>query len=326
MIVSCAPFRVSFAGGGSDIPSFYREHGGAVLSCAISKYSFVVIHPYFNRSGVHLKYSQTELVERPDEVRHPIIREALKMLSVKDGIEIASIADIPSGTGLGSSSSFCVALLNGLHAHAKTFASKEELAQQACTIEINRLGEPIGKQDQYAAAYGGVNFIEFQRNDSVVVHPLTLSPDFSRQLEKCILLFYTGDQRDARSILAVQNTEVSGSRKKSDTVTQMVELAHEMRAMLMAENLEGFGRALHRGWLMKRSLSSRISTSSVDALYEKALANGALGGKLAGAGGGGFLALFCPPEKQALLREAMAGHQELPFRFDWAGARIAFAQ
>jgi D-glycero-alpha-D-manno-heptose-7-phosphate kinase len=326
MIVSCAPFRVSFAGGGSDIPAFYRQHGGAVLSCTITKYSFVVIHPYFNHSGVHLKYSSTELVDRPEDVKHPIMREALKMLNVDSGIEIASIADIPSGTGLGSSSSFCTALLNGLHAHANTFVSKEQLAREACTLEIERLGEPIGKQDQYAAAYGGLNFIEFNQNDSVVVHPLTLSPDCSRQLERRLLLFYTGDQRDAREILASQTTAMSSDQEKQDTVRRMVDLAREMRSALMQEDLDGFAEALHRGWVLKRSLSSSISTSTADRLYETALENGAVGGKLAGAGGGGFLVLYCPPEKQKQLRESLAGYQELPFRFDWAGARIAFAQ
>ena len=237
MIVSCAPFRVSFAGGGSDVPAFYRRDGGAVLSCTISKYSFAVIHPYFNRTGVHLKYSSTELVDRTEEVKHPIMREALRMLRVDSGIEIASIADIPSGTGLGSSSSFCVALLNGLYAHCGKFVSKQKLAEEACEIEIDELGEPIGKQDQYAAAYGGINFIEFNRDDSVLVHPLTLSPDCRTRLESGMLLFYTGEQRNTREILADHNSAVARDQKPRDTLKRMVELAQGMRSMLMQEDL-----------------------------------------------------------------------------------------
>ncbi len=326
MIVSCAPFRISFAGGGSDIPSFYRRHRGAVLSCTIAKYIFITIHPYFDSSKYHLKYSRTELVDRVDDVVHPILREALKMLNIDGGIEIASVADLPSGTGLGSSSSFCVALLNGLHAHLNNFVSKERLAQEACTIEIDRLGEPIGKQDQYAAAYGGLNFIEFTRNDSVVLQPLSLPSDCVGELERSMLLFYTGEQRPARNILAPLNAAIANDRNKFDTVKRMVDLAYELRETLMSGNLDGFAECLHRGWLMKRSLTSDISTSTVDRLYESAIKNGALGGKLAGAGGGGFLVLYCPPERQDRVREALAGHQELPFRFDWAGTRILFAQ
>ena len=190
MIVSCAPFRVSFAGGGSDIAAYYSKQPGAVLSCAIARYSFVIVHSYFDREKYHLKYSSTELADSLDEVRHPILREALRMQGIAPGIEIVSVADIPSSTGLGSSSSFSVALLNGLYAHRSIFASKDRLAEEACTLEIERLGEPIGKQDQYAAAFGGLNLIEFDKNNGVNVQPVVLPQSVSAALESNIMLFY----------------------------------------------------------------------------------------------------------------------------------------
>jgi len=326
MIVSCAPFRVSFAGGGSDIAAFYRRSPGAVLSCAITRYSFIMIHPYFNSSRIHLKYSRTELVDKLEDVQHPILRESLALTDVKGGVEIASIADIPSGTGLGSSSAFSVALLHGLYAYQNRFVSKEKLAQEACHIEIDRLGEPIGKQDQYASAYGGFNLIEFNSNGAVVVHPLNLPTALIAELEANLMLFYTGDQRSASAVLSDQNQNVASDQTKFETLQRMVELAYELRDKLAAGDLSGFAQGLHRGWVMKQSLSARISTTLVDKLYETAIAAGALGGKLAGAGGGGFLVLFCPREKQAQVRAALSGYQEMPFRIDWTGTRVAFAQ
>src|SRR5262245_33686189 len=204
MIVSCAPFRVSFAGGGSDIHSFYSKRRGAVLSCAVAKYSFIVIHPFFNADKYHLKYTRTELVDRLDEVQHPILREALRMQAIAPGIEIVSVADIPGGTGLGSSSSFSVALINALYAYRRIFVPKETLAAEACSLEIERLHEPIGKQDQYAAAYGGINLIEFERHGGVTVQPLLLPQAALAELEGNLMLFYTGTQRDAREMLAGQ--------------------------------------------------------------------------------------------------------------------------
>jgi len=326
MIVSCAPFRVSFAGGGSDISAFYCKRRGAVLSCAIAKYSFIVVHPYFNATKYHLKYARTELVDRLEEIQHPILREALRMQGIDPGIEITSVADIPGGTGLGSSSSFSVALINALYAHRRIFVPKETLAHEACMLEIERLGEPIGKQDQYAAAYGGVNLIEFERHGGVTVQPLLLPAAVLSGLEQNLMLFYTGSQRDARTILSSQVAAIENDGLATKRMQQMVDLAYEMRDILLAGELDSFGRALHRGWEIKRGLSSEISTSSIDKLYEKALAAGALGGKLAGAGGGGFLLLYCPADEQARVRAALDGLQRLEFRFDWGGARIAFAQ
>ena len=243
MIVSCAPFRVSFAGGGSDLAQFYRRRRGAVLSCAITKYAFVVVHPYFNAAKYHLKYARTELVDRIDKVQHRLLREALRMMKIEPGIEVVSIADIPSGTGLGSSSSFSVALLNALYAHQRVFAPKEQLAQEACMLEIERLGEPIGKQDQYAAAYGGVNLIEFEPHGGVTVQPLALPTATATELESNLLLFFTGSQRDARSVLAHQIDAVEQDATTFGRVERMVALAYEMRDLLLAGDLDGFGRA-----------------------------------------------------------------------------------
>lgn len=326
MIVSCAPFRVSFAGGGSDIASFYRQRRGAVLSCAIAKYSFIVIHPFFNATKYHLKYARTELVDRIDEIQHPILREALRMQAVEPGIEIASVADIPGGTGLGSSSSFSVALINALYAYRRIFVPKETLANEACVLEIEHLGEPIGKQDQYAAAYGGVNLIEFERHGGVTVQPLLLPTTTLANLEANLMLFYTGTQRDARTVLTGQVASLESDDATVSRMQQMVDLTYEMRDLLLAGDLDGFGLALHRGWEMKRGLSNQISTSMIDQYYARARSAGAIGGKLAGAGGGGFLLIYCPRPAQADVRKALEGLQSLEFRFDWGGARIAFAQ
>jgi D-glycero-alpha-D-manno-heptose-7-phosphate kinase len=326
VIVSCAPFRVSFAGGGSDIAQFYRRERGAVLSCALAKYAFVVVHPYFNAFKYHLKYARTELVERIDQIQHPILREAMRMQKVEPGIEVVSVADVPSGTGLGSSSSFSVALLNALYAHRRMFAPKEVLAQGACELEIERLGEPIGKQDQYAAAYGGINLIEFERHGGVTVQPLLLATATAAELESNLMLFFTGSQRDARTVLAHQVAAVESSEATFGRLRNMVELAYEMRDLLLAGDLDAFGKALHRGWEMKRGISAMISTSAIDQVYDRALAAGALGGKIAGAGGGGFLVLYCPKPAQSQVRKALSDLQSLDFRFDWGGARIAFAQ
>jgi D-glycero-alpha-D-manno-heptose-7-phosphate kinase len=326
MIVSCAPFRVSFAGGGSDIASFYRKARGAVLSCAIAKYSFIVVHPFFNASKYHLKYTRTELVDRLNEIQHPILREALSMQGIEPGIEIVSVADIPGGTGLGSSSSFSVALINALYAHRRIFVPKETLASESCVLEIERLGEPIGKQDQYAAAYGGVNLIEFERHGGVTVQPLVLPTATISELEGNLMLFYTGSQRDARVVLSEQVAAIESDGAVVARMQRMVDLAYEMRDLLIAGKLDAFGDALHRGWEMKRSISKQISTSAIDDIYAKARAAGALGGKLAGAGGGGFLLLYCPRSAQERVRKALGALQPMEFRFDWGGARIAFAQ
>jgi D-glycero-alpha-D-manno-heptose-7-phosphate kinase len=326
MIVSCAPFRVSFAGGGSDIPSFYRKSRGAVLSCAIAKYSFIVVHPFFNANKYHLKYTRTELVDCFNDIQHPILREALRMQEIGPGIEIVSVADIPGGTGLGSSSSFSVALINALYAHRRIFVPKETLATEACLLEIEKLGEPIGKQDQYAAAYGGINLIEFERHGGVTVQPLLLPQATLSQLEGNLMLFYTGNQREAREMLSQQVAALESDNKAVSQVQKLVDLAYTMRDLLLRGELDAFGQALHRGWEIKRDIGAHISTSIIDDVYARARDAGAIGGKLAGAGGGGFLVLYCPKTAQDRVRQALKSLQSLEFRFDWGGARIAFAQ
>ena len=326
MIVSCAPFRVSFAGGGSDLPLFYRRSRGAVLSCAIAKFSFAIAHQYFNEDKYHLKYARTELVDTIDAISHPLFREAMRMQKIEPGIEITSIADLPSGTGLGSSSSFAVALLNALYAYRSIFVSKERLASEACVLEIEKLGEPIGKQDQYAAAFGGINFVEFHQNGSVTVQPLVLPTTTTAMLEENLLLLYTGRQRDAHSVLSKQADIMQKDANKFATVQRMVELAHKMRDMLVSGDLDGFGEALHRGWLMKRSLATRIRDSAIDSIYERARKAGAIGGKLSGAGGGGFLVLYCPKKVKDKVRHELSSLRIMDFQIDWAGARIAFAE
>jgi D-glycero-alpha-D-manno-heptose-7-phosphate kinase len=325
MIVACAPFRIGLAGGGSDIPSFYRKYRGAVLSAAIAKYAFVVVHPYFDEQYFHLKYSKTELTRNRDEIQHPILREVLAMLDIKRGLEIASIADVPAGTGIGSSSAFCVALLNALHAHCGKFVTKERLAKEACCVEIERLGEPIGKQDQYATAFGGINFIEFETNDAVLVNPLPLDQDVAAALENNLLLFFTGIQRSASAILSEQKKSIEKCQDSVDTLRRMVDIAYRLRETLMKGDLDSVGTALHESWLLKRSLATQISSSHIDRLYEMALTAGATGGKIAGAGGGGFLLLYCPVERQAAVRDALKDYEETEFRFDAGGTRVIFA-
>ena len=322
MIITRAPFRVSFAGGGSDIPAYYRRRRGAVLSVTINSFVYITIHPYFNFRQTLLKYSKSELVDVVKAIRHPLFREAMLELCPEGGVEIVSTADIPSGTGLGSSSTFSVALYYALYTYKERFCSKEELAQQACRLEIEKLGEPIGKQDQYAAAYGGLTFYEFNPDETVQVTPVVVPTETVTRLEGNLLLFYMGDQRDTSTILSDQIQQVTTDEAKQNSQTKMVDLAYRLRDELVRGNLESFARLMHEGWLLKRSLSSRISTPRIDKLYERALEYGALGGKLLGAGGGGFLLLYCEQDQQARLRNALFDLHELPFRFDWGGAQI----
>jgi D-glycero-alpha-D-manno-heptose-7-phosphate kinase len=322
MIISSAPFRISFAGGGSDLPVFCQRRKGAVLSTTIDKHVYISIHPYFHRRQTLLKYSRNELVDRVEQIEHPIFRTALLDLWPQGGLEIVSTADIPAGTGLGSSSTFTVALLHALHAFRGVFSSKEKLAREACQIEIDRLGEPIGRQDQYAAAYGGLNFMEFLPDGGVVVTPLLLRQEIVTVLERNLLLFYTGQQRDTRGVLTDQQQQVAASEEKFNNLARMADYAYQMRDQLLAGELAAFARSMHEAWLLKRTLSSRIGTTRIDQYYQRAMEYGALGGKLLGAGGGGFLLLYCEADKQERLRNAMFDLDELPVRFDFAGSRI----
>ena len=320
MIISRTPLRVSFAGGGSDLPSFYREEGGAVLSTSIDKYVYLAVHKYFYPEQTLLKYSRTELVDSYDDIQHPIFRECLKMLDLH-GLDISSMADVPSGTGLGSSSTFTVSLLNVLHAYKHEAVGPEYLARTACEIEIERLGDPIGKQDQYAAAYGGLNFIKFNRDDSVEVQKVIMDPSVKAQLDKNLIMMYTGGSRSASDILSRQN-KAMGDASKREVMKEMVAMAYELRSVLEKGRIDDFGRILHEGWMLKQTLAGGISNPVVSQMYEQGLKAGALGGKLLGAGGSGFILFYCPEERQKAFREAMTAGRELPFRFTSAGSTI----
>lgn len=324
MIITRTPFRVSFLGGGTDLPGIYRRIGGAVLSTTIDRYMYVIVNRRFEET-IRVAYTKTEIVGSPDEVEHDLVREALKLVGICRQIEVVTVADVPAGTGLGSSSSLTVGLLNALHAHLGRLCSPEQLAREACEIEIGRLGRPIGKQDQYAVAYGGFNFIEFRPDEGVEVTPLPLPRGTRESLFSGLGLFYTGTRREAHRITRSQQKDLDeGKLRKYE---KLKELAHEGREALIKGDLLEFGRLLHEGWLLKRSFSQSISNPRIDEYYEMGRSAGALGGKILGAGGGGFLLLFCPdPERMERVRETMAslGLRELRVGYEPLGSRIIF--
>lgn len=322
MIISRTPLRISFAGGGSDLPSFYQHDEGAVLSTTIDKYVYLAVHAYFYPDKTLLKYSKTELVEHTAEIKHPIFRECLSMLKVS-GLDISSMADVPAGTGLGSSSSFTVSLLNVLHAYKHEAVSAEYLASTACDIEINRLGDPIGKQDQYAAAYGGLNFIRFNYDGTVDVEKIVMEAAAKQQLDRNLIMIYTGQTRSASALLQQQNRAMQDGIKRQ-AVREMVRKAYELKYVLQQNKIDDFGRILHEGWLLKQSISTGISNTEIADLYQAGLKAGALGGKLLGAGGAGFLLFYCPEERQPAFRRAMLGFRELPFTFENYGSKIIY--
>ena len=321
MIITKTPFRVSFAGGGSDLSDFYEKYGGCVLSTSINKYCYISVHPYFNENATMLKYSENELVTDLSAIKHRIFNCVLNERQIH-GVEITSTADIPGGTGLGSSSTFTVGLLNTLNCYQGKYMSKGELAEKACEVEIQKLGSPIGKQDQYAAAFGGLNFIRFHRDGEVSVSPVMMRSETYRQLQKNLVMFYTGDTRSANSILKEQKQNMS-SVDKTKNLRQMCDLAEEMHVALESNRLDSFGDLLNEGWKLKRTLANGISNPAIDEAYEIAMANGALGGKLLGAGGGGFLLFYCPPEKQEQLRVALRLRQ-FHFSFEKDGTSVAY--
>lgn len=322
MIISRTPFRISFAGGGSDLPSFYRNEVGAVLSTSINRYMYIAIHPFFEREKIQLKYSKTELVDAIQDIKHPIFREVLRAYDLK-GVDINSIADIPAGTGLGSSSSFTVGLLNAVRAYLGKASSGEKLARLACEIELEKVGSPIGKQDQYAAACGGLNFITFYGDETVNVEKIIMDPLKKQELQDNLMMVYVGGEHSANEILKKQSAAMD-DRAKFDTQKQMVALAYDLRKSLESNSFDEFGRILHEGWLMKKSLTMGISNGSVDALYQRGIESGALGGKLLGAGGAGFILFYCPKEKQAHFRQNMGEMREMPVRFDDFGSKIIY--
>ena len=323
MIISRTPFRISFVGGGSDLPAFYSRCKGAVLSTTINKYMYISVHPYFNRKQIQVKYSKTELCNSVDEIQHPIIRETLKFLKIEGGLEIISMADVPAGTGLGSSSSFTVGLLHSIYSYLGKFVSKDRLASEASIIEIERVGEPIGKQDQYAASYGGLNIISFNVDGSVEVEPINIKMETFQKLNNNLLLLYTKMNRSADSVLKHQSEEIR-QEKKFEIQKNMVKLVYEAVDALYRDDLDSFGRILHENWILKRSLSDKISNIKINKYYERALEYGALGGKLLGAGGGGFLLFYCPEENHEKLKKALFDLYELKFSFDQQGSKIIY--
>ncbi len=322
MIITRTPFRLSFAGGGTDLADFYRLKTGAVVSTAIDKYMYIVVNRRFDDS-IRVSYSRTEIVNNVDELHHPIARECLKLVGITRGIEIVSVADMPAGAGLGSSGSFTVGLLNALYAYRGVLKSAEDLAQEACRIEIDVLGEPVGKQDQYIAAYGGFRHIQFNTDETVFTEPIIWPKKNREELNRNLLLLYTGDKRSASHILKEQKENT----RRVDSMAcleQMRDMAFDLRERLNNKAApEILGETMHRGWLLKKQLASRISNSGIDEYYEKALAAGALGGKVSGAGGGGFLLLYCPADKRAAVKESL-GLKEQAFSFEPEGSKIIY--
>ena len=325
MIISRSPLRITLGGGGTDLPSYYRQHGGFLIAAAIDKYVYVtVMRPFIE--GIFLKYSSLEHVEKVDEVHHPIIREAIRMLGFRTPqVEITTLADIPAGTGLGSSGSFSTALLKALYAHRRRLLHPNELAELACEIEITRLGEPIGKQDQYIASYGGVTCFTFSQDDRVEAVPLKLSMESMFTLEDNLLLFFTGFSRSAGSILADQNTRTE--RHEGDMLANLhyvKELGVRSREALEGGKLDLFGELMHEHWEHKRRRSQSITNPQIDEWYELGRTHGAIGGKLVGAGGGGFLLFYSEDHRRLRNAMAKAGLEEVRFRFDFEGTKVLF--
>ena len=321
MIITQTPLRISFFGGGTDFADFYRQEEGCVLSSAIDKYIFVIVKRRFDEM-IRVGYTRTELVEQVDDLDHELVREALRLAGVSSQIEVGTLGDIPSsGSGLGSSSTVTVGVLNALYAYRNQPRTLEELARQACEIEIRRLGKPIGKQDQYIVAYGGLCFIRFLPDEGVVIEPVNLSGSERRRLNQQLMLFYTNAARPVDSVLIEQRARISDSMS---ALRELKSLAHQGRALLESGDFEAFGRLLDAAWQLKKTLANKISNPEIDQVYSVARKAGALGGKITGAGGGGFMLLYCPVERQYQVREALHPLQELPFHLEEDGSKVIF--
>jgi D-glycero-alpha-D-manno-heptose-7-phosphate kinase len=322
MIISKTPLRMSYVGGGSDMPDFYREHGGAVISTALDIFVHVIVKKRFE-PGIRVSYSKTENVLSVDEVEHPIVRNALNSINFDDDIEIVSIADVPSsGTGLGSSSSFSVGLVNCLSAYRGINLDADALAKAACHLEIDLCGSPIGKQDQYAAAFGGIKVYKFNQDDTVEVNNVLITPETKKKLDDETMTFYIGGARSANKILEHQKRELK-STKKVELMNRMVNLVWNLKQELEGQSLLNFGAILHENWELKRSISEGIANSYIDELYKTALSCGATGGKLLGAGGGGFMIFHAPTETvKGKLRVAFSHLREVNFNMHLSGSQI----
>ena len=319
MIISQTPIRVSLFGGGTDFADFYRQEGGAVLTTAIDKYIYVIVKERFD-DQIRVGYTKTEVVDSVDEVQHDLVREALRLTGIDRRLEVVTVADIPSrGSGLGASSTVTVGVLNAMFTYLGESVAAETLAQMACRIEIEVLGRPIGVQDQYIAAYGGLRYITFHASGEVTTEVVRVNTATRRKLDQNLMLFYTGIERQASDVLTEQKANINGRRA---VLRQMKALALQGRELLEAGQVDDLGALLHEGWLLKRKMASKISNATIDDIYDTARRAGALGGKVSGAGGGGFVLVYVPFDAQEPVRAALHGLRELPFRAEHFGSRI----
>lgn len=321
MIIVQTPLRVSFFGGGTDFPSFFMEEGGCVLSSAIDKFIYLTVKERFD-DKLRVGYTRTEMVDEVNELQHELIRESLRTTGILSGVEITTMGDIPSeGSGLGSSSTVTVGALHALYAYQGEIVSAERLAREACTIEIETLRKPIGIQDQYIAAYGGLRFIEFMPDGEVKTERVNISTDARRALNDNFLLFFTGVGRKSSTILKEQKSNI---KERLSELREIKQMAYQARTYIEAENFDALGDLMHQSWELKKRLAGTISNSHINDMYEAARNAGAVGGKIAGAGGGGFLLLYVPYERQNKVREVLKDLQELPFRLESDGTKIIF--
>ncbi|HQU35274.1 MAG TPA: GHMP kinase [Anaerolineales bacterium] len=321
MIIVQTPLRISFFGGGTDFPSFFMEEGGCVLSSAIDKYIFVTVKKRFDRK-LRIGYTQTEMVDDVSQIHHEMIREALLLTGVSQGIEVTTMGDIPSeGSGLGSSSTVTVGAVHALHTYLGNIVTMEQLAREACDIEIGRLGKPIGIQDQYIAAYGNLRFFEFCPDGQVKVQKVILDADLRRELNDRFLLFFTGISRKADSVLTEQKSNI---KDRMNVLREIRDMAYQAKSDLQAGQFDAFGSLLHPSWELKKRMAGQISNGAIDEMYDAARRAGAIGGKITGAGGGGFILLCAPHEKHQAIRQALNGLQELPFQLEPDGTKVIF--
>ncbi len=321
MIIVQTPLRISFFGGGTDFPSFFMEEGGCVLSSAIDKYIFVTVKKRFDRK-LRIGYTQTEMVDEVSQIHHEMIREALLLTGVSHGIEVTTMGDIPSeGSGLGSSSTVTVGALHALHTYLSNSVTMEQLAREACDIEIGRLGKPIGIQDQYIAAYGNLRFFEFCPDGQVKVEKVILDTDLRRELNDRFMLFFTGISRKADSVLTEQKSNI---KDRMNVLREIRDMAYQAKSDLQAGQFDAFGSLLHHSWELKKRMAGQISNGRIDEMYDAARRAGAIGGKITGAGGGGFILLCAPHEKHQAIRQALSGLQELPFQLEPDGTKVIF--
>lgn len=321
MIIIQTPLRISFLGGGTDFPSYFMEEGGTnILSSAIDKYIFVTIKKRFD-AKIRVGYTRTEIVDRVDQVQHELIRESMHLTGIQNGVEVTTMGDIPAGAGLASSSAVTVGALHAMYTYLGESVTTDRLAREACEIEINRLKKPIGLQDQYICALGGFRFLEFHPDGQVLSERIELEPRLRNRLNESLLLFYTGMTRQADSILGEQKENIHNSRDLLHRIKHMACLAREE---LLAGNLDIIGELLHENWMLKKQLASKVSNSTIDAIYDAALKAGAIGGKITGAGGGGFFLLYCPYDKREAVRDALGDLEEVPFNLEPDGSKVIF--